>query len=66
MNIRINVPIVVAIAAVAVGLPAAEVLAEGLPATTNAAAPSPYWPGWLGPDRNGWVAGFKSPARWPA
>jgi len=66
VNIRINVPIVVAIAAAVVGLPAAGVLAEGLPATTTTAAPSPYWPGWLGPDRNGWVAGFKSPARWPA
>ena len=24
-----------------------------------------YWPGWLGPKRNGWVEGFKSPKEWP-
>ncbi len=24
-----------------------------------------HWPGWLGPKRNGWVSGFKPPARWP-
>ncbi|MBT3635559.1 MAG: PQQ-binding-like beta-propeller repeat protein [Opitutae bacterium] len=24
------------------------------------------WPGWLGPERNGRVDGFKSPAQWPA
>ena len=24
------------------------------------------WPGWLGPERNGRVAGFKPPVRWPA
>ncbi len=23
------------------------------------------WPGWLGPDRNGWVSGFQPPASWP-
>ena len=23
------------------------------------------WPGWLGPKRDGWVAGFKPPAQWP-
>lgn len=23
------------------------------------------WTGWLGPDRNGWVAGFEPPAAWP-
>ena len=31
--------------------------------TTTAAD---FWPGWLGPQRNGWVKGFASPARWPA
>ena len=24
-----------------------------------------YWPGWLGPKRNGWVAYFEPPAPWP-
>ena len=24
-----------------------------------------YWPGWLGPERNGWVDNFKSPKQWP-
>jgi len=23
------------------------------------------WPGWLGPERNGWVAGFQPPTPWP-
>ena len=24
------------------------------------------WPGWLGPERNGWVKGFQVPKQWPA
>ena len=24
-----------------------------------------HWPGWLGPERNGWVSGFQPPSRWP-
>ena len=24
-----------------------------------------YWPGWLGPKHNGWVADFKPPEQWP-
>lgn len=24
-----------------------------------------YWPGWLGPKRDGWVSNFKPPTRWP-
>lgn len=24
------------------------------------------WPGWLGPDRNGWVSDFQPPEEWPA
>jgi len=24
-----------------------------------------HWPGWLGPKRDGWVSGFRPPARWP-
>lgn len=24
-----------------------------------------YWPGWLGPQRNGWVGDFKPPKQWP-
>ena len=24
-----------------------------------------HWPGWLGPNRNGWVSGFQPPAQWP-
>ena len=23
------------------------------------------WPGWLGPERNGWVAHFQPPDKWP-
>ena len=25
-----------------------------------------YWPGWLGPKRDGWVKGFEPPKKWPA
>ncbi|MFP6855249.1 MAG: PQQ-binding-like beta-propeller repeat protein, partial [Opitutales bacterium] len=25
-----------------------------------------YWPGWLGPERTGWVKDFKPPKTWPA
>lgn len=28
-------------------------------------AADPFWPGWLGPDRTGWVSGFQSPEQWP-
>lgn len=24
-----------------------------------------FWPGWLGPNRDGWVKGFTPPAQWP-
>ena len=24
-----------------------------------------YWPGWLGPGRDGWGDAFKAPSRWP-
>ena len=30
-----------------------------------ASAADAYWPGWLGPERNGWVRDFQPPARWP-
>ncbi|MFP6766696.1 MAG: PQQ-binding-like beta-propeller repeat protein [Planctomycetaceae bacterium] len=33
--------------------------------STAVSAASPYWPGWLGPKRNGWVSGFRPPTRWP-
>ena len=33
------------------------------PATSAADAD---WTGWLGPERNGWVADFKPPTKWPA
>ena len=36
----------------------------GFPQPTSAA--EDYWPGWLGPERNGWVKDFKPPQRWPA
>ena len=25
-----------------------------------------FWPGWLGPNRDGWVGTFKAPKTWPA
>ncbi len=28
-------------------------------------AAEPFWPGWLGPKRDGWVDDFQPPARWP-
>lgn len=31
--------------------------------TSNA---NDYWPGWLGPNRNGWVESFTPPKKWPA
>jgi len=34
--------------------------------TTAAPAPGAYWPGWLGPKRNGWVDDFRPPKRWPS
>jgi outer membrane protein assembly factor BamB len=37
-----------------------KLLAEALPAEADA-----YWPGWLGPNRNGWVSDFPPPTRWP-
>ncbi|MEO1996005.1 MAG: PQQ-binding-like beta-propeller repeat protein, partial [Planctomycetaceae bacterium] len=30
-----------------------------------ASAADTHWPGWLGPERNGWVRDFQPPARWP-
>ncbi len=30
-----------------------------------ASATQPHWPGWLGPDRNGWVRDFRPPVSWP-
>ena len=30
------------------------------------AANGNYWPGWLGPKRDGWVQGFQPPKKWPA
>ena len=27
--------------------------------------PGGYWPGWLGPGRDGWVEGVKAPETWP-
>ena len=32
---------------------------QALPAAKN------HWPGWLGPERNGWVSDFQPPAQWP-
>ena len=31
----------------------------------NPLATKDYWPGWLGPKRNGWVSGFQPPKQWP-
>ena len=33
--------------------------------STIAGGDDQYWPGWLGPDRDGWVADFVPPADWP-
>jgi len=38
------------------------VLGAGKPSSYDA---KEYWPGWLGPQRNGWVEGFKPPKVWP-
>ena len=35
-----------------------------LPIAGNAA--DEYWPGWLGPKRDGWVADFQPPEEWPS
>jgi outer membrane protein assembly factor BamB len=35
-------------------------------AADNSAAKGNYWPGWLGPERDGWVKGFQPPKKWPA
>jgi outer membrane protein assembly factor BamB len=35
-----------------------------LPIAGNAA--DEYWPGWLGPNRDGWVADFQPPEEWPS
>lgn len=34
-------------------------------ATSDVARSVETWTGWLGPDRNGWVADFAAPAAWP-
>lgn len=34
-------------------------------ASASVRAEDPTWPGWLGPERNGWVPNFESPAEWP-
>jgi len=34
--------------------------------TVSTSVAEDFWPGWLGPERNGWVKGFTPPARWPA
>ncbi|MBA63444.1 MAG: serine/threonine protein kinase [Planctomycetaceae bacterium] len=33
--------------------------------TSNVLAESPFWPGWLGPNRDGWVANIEPPKVWP-
>lgn len=32
---------------------------------TKSSAEDAHWPGWLGPQRNGWVSGFQPPSEWP-
>jgi outer membrane protein assembly factor BamB len=32
---------------------------------TNISAEEALWPGWLGPQRNGWVSDFQPPSEWP-
>lgn len=34
-------------------------------ATSNLLSQSPFWPGWLGPNRDGWVKNFEPPKVWP-
>ena len=36
-------------------------LADDTEASSDVARSADVWTGWLGPDRNGWVADFKSP-----
>ncbi len=33
--------------------------------TRHMSAAEVHWPGWLGPERNGWVNSFRPPTRWP-
>ena len=33
--------------------------------TAPASDAADYWPGWLGPKRDGWVSDFQPPAQWP-
>lgn len=37
-----------------------------LPPSASAGEAVEFWPGLLGPQRNGWVAGFDAPESWPA
>jgi outer membrane protein assembly factor BamB len=37
----------------------------GLGHAIGQTSPNTSWPGWLGPQRNGWVDGFQPPAQWP-
>ena len=41
------------------------VVSLAAPVASSLFAAETYWPGWLGPRRDGWVQGFKPPARWP-
>ena len=34
--------------------------------TVPAVGAEAFWPGWLGPNRDGWVETFKAPKTWPA
>lgn len=34
--------------------------------TSSSIAEDGFWPGWLGPQRNGWVSDFQPPNQWPS
>lgn len=44
---------------------AVTLLTTAVVSSGSLSAADPFWPGWLGPDRTGWVTGFQSPEQWP-
>ncbi len=48
-----------------IGPVTALLVALTMAASSEVARSADAWTGWLGPDRNGWVADFEPPAAWP-